>query len=931
MDTRQADGEKQTLVSAIEKASARAFQPSGDDASRSEGQRELSALLSRTSTLALMSALSKLTGPDGAPPWLRVHLMDILTLLPQRPDGVRSTLEFVFSVHPSSTLRASDAPTLQKQGANITMEALKLATNLLSAPPATVSPEEWFPGIAPQLLALLDGKDGQDLVKAAAYVIGFGVLGRRQFGAPGSAGWKAFAAPMLSKINASLSTQEAAKKPVVFSAGPDEVVDLRKETVSVEADELHTALKRLSSLLDSHPNPGLTKRLLGPLMLPMWTISSWPPVNERFDERYRRPATTLLQIFLKIAGSPERFQALLKNLLVNGNADPSRTRWVYDRVGDSDLQVKQLRDGTNATHLTLDLGLLEAKSDAYVQLLQSVATESDISALFLTLFRGSFNPTKATHEIRITPENDQQGDPTVQLAEAKVLQKMMEKLSDRLVSNWRQMIELVCEILAESQISLEGPGDDATPVALSLLNLVVAAPGFQRSMVRADLLSSIEDSLGRISKAPEADVSQTARNLSLLLKYRDAIDDPSERTTAPTDRQVEDRKTYNLAISYITQADSPPPVRSEGLNLLSGLIRAGSPILDIQATLVLLSSLLNESEDYVNLTVVRLFTQLADRHPRSTVKELLDHYVDADERETVDTRLRFGEALLQVLQRLGETFAGEIAAQVGQALLFLAGRRPRRPKTEARQRRADRVREVKDRADTARDARQGPATGVLGNGDEDEDEDGRTAEQRARDDLVAQIVAGWESRRGAEDMRVRASALSILAAAAETNAPGLGAPLAAAAVDLCLGVLALERGPEAGILRRAAVVFILHLARALASRGPGPAVVGGRAASPFGFGLAGMGGEKEAEVRAALAYVADTDTDGLARQHAQDVLESLDNWRLARLTPRDVDEGGRGPGLARLAGLNLGAGSPAARLPPLQEQGGTRPRIEEVE
>jgi hypothetical protein len=67
------------------------------------------------------------------------------------------------------------------------MEALKMASTLLSVPPASVKPAAWFPGIAPQLLALLDGHDGADLAKVAAYVIGFGVLGRKQFGAPGMA------------------------------------------------------------------------------------------------------------------------------------------------------------------------------------------------------------------------------------------------------------------------------------------------------------------------------------------------------------------------------------------------------------------------------------------------------------------------------------------------------------------------------------------------------------------------------------------------------------------------------------------------------------------------------------------------------------------------------------------------------------------------
>jgi len=112
--------------------------------------------------------------------------MEKLTLVPLRPNGVRGTLEFVFSVHPSSTVKVSEAAVPQKRGANITHEALSLASNLLSAPPASVTPEKWYSTIAPQLLVLLDGGEGPELVKAAAYVIGFGILGRKASGAPGS-------------------------------------------------------------------------------------------------------------------------------------------------------------------------------------------------------------------------------------------------------------------------------------------------------------------------------------------------------------------------------------------------------------------------------------------------------------------------------------------------------------------------------------------------------------------------------------------------------------------------------------------------------------------------------------------------------------------------------------------------------------------------
>ncbi|KAI8959563.1 hypothetical protein F5Y11DRAFT_332765 [Daldinia sp. FL1419] len=871
--------QKKTLESVIENAALKAFQPQSDNASLARGQQELSSILSRSNTMALMSALSKLTQPDRVPPWLRVHLMDILTLLPQRPDGVRATLEFVFSVHPSSTVISSEAAAPQKQGANITMEALNLASNLLSTPPATVPPEQWFPGIAPQLLALLDGKDGADLAKAAAYVIGFGVLGRKQFGAPGTPGWKLFAEPMLAKINPALSSKEPLES--------DEVIDLSK-VVIVEADDLRCALRRLSSLLDSHPNPGLTRRLLAPLVLSLWTLSSWPPASKEFDEQYRNPANTLLKIYLKISGSPEKFQTLLNNLFVNGSTDESGVRWKFDEV-DSSVQVNNMNNG-----LEPNIGSLESKSEAFLELLQSVGADSDISTLFLNLLRDSLGST----EIKIRSEHK---DPVVQLIEAKVLQKMMEKLSDRLVSSWKQLLELVGQILGGFETA--SANDDAIAVALSLLNLVVTAPGFQKANVRADLLLSIENSLEKISRSQMADVSQTARNLSLLLRYRDSIEDPSEQTTEPTDRQVEDRKTYNLAISYITQADSPPPVRTEGLNLLSSLIRASSPILDVQATLVLLSSLLNEDDDYINLTVVRLFTQLADRHPRSTTKEILEHYVDANELENTDTRLRFGEALLQVVQRLGETFSGEAARQVGEALLSIAGRRAQRPKTKAKQDRQERLRQMRNKA--AQDAWQGdvPDLGEL--------DDEQTEDEKTRNEFIAQIVSGWESKRGAEDVRMRASALSVFSIAIETNVVGLGAPLVEASVDLCLAVLALETGPETGILRRAAIILILHFVRSLADAR--------ESGKRLGFGLTDS---SRKDIARALEYVAQTDNDGLVQQHAQDVIESLNNWQLSTLVPSGAN---REPALTQLAGLDIGAPS----LPPLEPR--VKPRIEEID
>ncbi len=132
-----------------------------------------------------MAALNILIRPGHVPPWLRPRLVGVLALIPLRPDGVRATLEFVFSVHPSSTMKVSEVATTQKRGANITHESLEMASRLVSVPPSSVTAERWYSAVAPQLLTLLDGEAGPELMKTAAYVIGFGILGRKASGAPG--------------------------------------------------------------------------------------------------------------------------------------------------------------------------------------------------------------------------------------------------------------------------------------------------------------------------------------------------------------------------------------------------------------------------------------------------------------------------------------------------------------------------------------------------------------------------------------------------------------------------------------------------------------------------------------------------------------------------------------------------------------------------
>jgi hypothetical protein len=117
---------------------------------------------------------------------------------------------------------------------------------------------------------------------------------------------------------------------------------------------------------------------------------------------------------------------------------------------------------------------------------------------------------------------------------------------------------------------------------------------------------------------------------------------------------------------------------------------------------------------------------------------------------------------------------------------------------------------------------------------------------------------------------------------------------------------------EKGIIRRAAVLLILDFIRALDR-----AKQQGRR---LGFGLAG---QSRQDIMRILQYVADVDNDGLVKQHAKDVVESLQNWEMASFVADSRDLGATT--LTKLAGLSVNPDlSSRAEL-------GSRPRIEEIE
>ncbi|KAM0549131.1 hypothetical protein ACHAPJ_009586 [Fusarium lateritium] len=811
-------------------------------------------------------------------------------------------MEFVFSVHPSNVGRAPEADSgPQKQGASITHEGVAVATRLLSSVPATMTPQAWFDGISGQLFELIDGAAGPDLAKTASQVVGYGILGGKQYGAPGTPGWNAFVQPLVQDLNPTIRSSSSSDSTIIKQED-DEVVDLSRDRVLVASQSLKTSLQRLKTLVISNSSPGLCRRLLRLVLVQIWVLASWPNSLPTTEQDFVKPARTLLQAYLRLFGNAESVRPFVRNLLCKGAADGTEKPWEYRLKGKGDIEVIEPRGFESTTGIELNWNELEDKATKLVEFVTNSCSAAEVSSIFLHLLKRWIETAdKQDDDIKIDlrPENETSDSPLQNLFEVTVLQKLMDKAPEKLVSQFDQLLELVCQVLAADARSRLA--DDLLAVVLSLLNLVITAPTFQKSDIKPEELKVVESALERLSNEDRAQVSPTAKNLTLLLKYRDEMEQDDEPVSAPSARQIEDQRTYKLAMEYITGGeDNPAPIVSEGLNLLSGLILRDSPILDIPAVAVLLTTLLENNDDYINLRVIKVYTQLANKHPKSAVQELLDHYLDPQEKSQTDVRLRFGEALLQVIQRLGETFTGDVAQQVSETLLSIAGRRGYRPKTMVKQARDEKLQKMKKKKEDDDD-------------DMDVDDEEITEEEKARNDILAQILQGWESKRGTEDVRVRTSALSIFGAALETNIGGIGPTLVSGSVDLCINILAMEREMKTAILRRAAILNVLSFVRALDA-----AKESGR---KLGFGLTD---ESREDIIRTLQYVAGTDNDGLVQQHAKDVVESLENWQMASMLPTQDET--NIPGLTKLAGLHV---NPSGTL--VDSSGKPRPRIEEVE
>ncbi|KAJ4408797.1 hypothetical protein N0V91_003053 [Didymella pomorum] len=903
-------------------------------------------LLARTPTSRLLPILTTFL-QQPLPTWLKSRMSKELATVPIRTHGVRHVIEFLSLSYLSKNSQVPQDASGPQSRIPIPLEAVTQASKLLISPPSGTDQVEWIQRLEHQLLNLLDGNDGRELSRAAGQVIAGGILSKKSTGAPGSIGWTLFVEPILKAIYPKDSSTSILR-------------DSTKDRVLVPDQGLLLALQRLAVITTSYSHAGLIKRLIGPLLLPLWALLNYARSKRSLDKAWSELPCSVILRYMTIACDPKHVDNIATNLFWDGPSE-----WTLGPGTKGGIEYRLRRNGNQNGDAAMDSILsrisdLTGRIDLLVSLLVDAKVSDDVAGLvFLQVTKRWLDPNRNTKASLLLESTD---DPLTALTDAKLSEALANKFKDSFARSPQHVIELMGQLLVNyvndhqektaRQARLQRPSranlgsivpsereegnaesdtadDDIASFAISILSTLVATADFQRTAAIDNQLSQVTTHLQYLVQGHQTPIPPSITNSARNLLQ--AIEPSSSTKLSKTDPLAPHRETLQSALQDLTSPEAPN--RAWSLSTLHKLIKSPSsfPVINVPSlTYMLLSASLADPESYVHSAAIRVLVSLALTAPHPVIKILVDAFQDVDERSLSLTKGRMTEEKERELQesldyrlRLGEVLSTHLLADefwssktdidmkynavkhLTTACLSLASRRGQR--TQAHKSRQAVSLHITQQQAEAEAAWGGPIPNLL-------EPDASASSQDQKDfEALSKIVKGWEDTGVEEDVRIRASALSLFGTVLEKRAGFVGQKSVDAGLQIVLLILTVETGESFFILRRAAVLVVMGLLRALDESLD--------AGEP---GAVDLGMRQWDEVERVLRWVRDEDRDELVRDHAASVIEGLETLRMKKLY-RVRDEGVRlGPDLGlegSLRGLNV---TPAG-------EGKRRMVVEEIE
>lgn len=561
-------------------------------------------------TFDLYECFTTLLRPN-CPNWFKSVVSRQLAILPtSRENGVRALIEFV------SGLRTQE---------QISLTTLDRAIQVLKSIPKGADEIQYSRKVGQQLVTIL-GRTVANAHKSAA----------------GPA--NTLKSTVLHVINVLYE-----QKPSVIENGFKQVLTEKVTTPQTEKS-LNEGLNALATM--SISSSELMDKLQTRLVVPVWSLLCYYKSTKRSTSQLKELLISLIKNFQDASLLDE----IIKNLLVKGVG-------MYSFGAGSEGGVEIRENETEIDDIQV-FQALDDRVDLFISLLEKLDEEM-VSSLFVRIMRRW-----------LAASNEEVMN---MLIDARILERISQDYKDKIIKSPKEILQVVSSVLTKYTVHLEDKpqtsdrldnivdqkiedsddedsddedstdNDEIKEMAGMCLSLVAGiAPEIPPS--DQPLLAAFKPQLEIVANRGPAELSTKAQTVMEFIGI--------ETKTGENNSNNDDVNKIKKAL--VSLDDPMVPIRAHGLHQIRELIKTRSSVLSVDKALKILLNQLKDDDSFVYLNSIKALEELSDLNgAKLVVPKLLEYYTNT--KSTLDDRLKSGEVLLRIVQRLDEAFVGEVA------------------------------------------------------------------------------------------------------------------------------------------------------------------------------------------------------------------------------------------------------------------------------
>ncbi|KAI7881468.1 hypothetical protein K492DRAFT_236650 [Lichtheimia hyalospora FSU 10163] len=600
-----------------------------------------------TTKQSCMESLMLLLGTSPlhpVPVWLRSICGRFLSRILLKPKGVATVLEFT----------VADVEQVQLD------QLEKVSKLVLAVPKQMPSVESYYAVIAPQLVTLLEESVQNPNARVSIRQVVTFILGRM-----------ITQHPTLSKS----MIVDPIVAPFVDTWNKQDTMAETQDQQALSESELELLLRTLHQIMvGGEPSGQVIQAFLDNAVLALYYLYDY---TVKSKSGLREMVLDILKTYFRIVGSNEAVNNLKR--IVLSKRDLSGSRLAYFAPGSSggvEMRVRDYPKPLGGNELPLDPAVLvnfisQANNqglcgDFFVFLLseysglQTLAGDTDPRLMLLILHLITGMQDTLGPEILSKPAQIVGFASNVIHGYVENIERLKDKQKAKSSKAKQQKVDIT-NIVSTEDVEQETPDDEQVQedfesliTAISLLRAVIHENDELDTKVNQLLESTIEP----LKKLESYQIEELQAPVQeLLLAITSLISAQRMARSKRSDGLDASKEKYREAMKALQ--DELLPVRAHGMAMLRDMVLARDPLVSsgegLDNVLDIFIRLVQDEDSYIYLNAIKGLSALTDTHGNAIIKKLGAIY--SNDTQTLDNRLRIGEALLQTVQRAGDALS----------------------------------------------------------------------------------------------------------------------------------------------------------------------------------------------------------------------------------------------------------------------------------